>query len=149
MTETTNSVSYNFAQLAADHNLTVNHVRARYIHLLRSRWKADFRMFCKHRVKIRNKAGEKVPLELNSAQEIMFSRINAQLAKSFWVRMLILKGRRQGASTFIDAFGYWLSDLWEGYNVYVQAHVADSSEKIYGIVKYIYDNDKYHQATLS
>ena len=136
-----------YAKISAEYGVDVETVRMRHTILFRARWKSDFKLFCKHRVKIRNKIGEIVPFEVNEAQKVILDRAEKQLASKQWVRINVLKGRRQGVSTLVSARGYYYNTLWGGYNTYIQAHVEDSSKILFNMVKTIWKYDSFREST--
>lgn len=136
-----------YGVIARDAGISVDEVRIRHKRLMVARWKASFRMFAKHRIKIRNKKGLMVPLVLNEAQEIVFREAEKMAKEDGWIRLNVLKARRQGISTMIEGVGYWFSSLWEGQNIYVQAHVEPSSKELFEMVKRAWKNDPFREKT--
>lgn len=63
----------------------------------------DFELYAPMCMRILTKAGQLVPLELNSAQLIIHAAIEKQLRETGRVRAMILKGRQQGACLSPDA----------------------------------------------
>jgi len=124
----------NPVQIAADYGISVEEVRARWMMLRVARWKADFRLFAREVVKIRAKDGELVPLILNEAQEMLLEAGEQHLRDEQWIRLLGLKGRRQGFSTMVAARGYWRATLWDRQKVYIQSHEMTSSGVLFDMV---------------
>ncbi|HKO09505.1 MAG TPA: hypothetical protein VJ487_17505 [Alphaproteobacteria bacterium] len=69
---------------------------------IRQRLKSDFAHYASHCLKIRTKAGAVEPFVLNAAQRHIDRELARQLAESGRVRALILKGRQQGCSTYVE-----------------------------------------------
>lgn len=136
-----------YEEIAKDHKISVDEVRFRHKRLMICRWKADFLMFAKHRINIRNKKGLKIPLVLNSAQTIVYNEAMNMAKEDGWVRLNVLKARRQGMSTLIEGLGYWIASLWEGQNIYVQAHVEPSSKLLFEMVKTAWKEDPFREKT--
>lgn len=128
-------------KIAADASISVDEVRERWLTLRVALWKADFRRFCKEALKIRSKDGDLVSLVLNSAQELVLHAAEKQLQDDRWVRLLALKGRRQGFSTLVAARGLWRSSLWQRQRVYLLSHEMMSSNVLFDIVSLMV---KYH-----
>lgn len=135
------------ADIAKEFGISENEVRARRTALLRARWKTDFEMFCRQRFVIRDKQGVFRPLELNDAQKELVRIADKQIAEEGWSRIIGCKGRRQGFSTVSEARGYWRATLWNGYNVYVQAHMDKSSEQLFEMVKTAWSKDPMREQT--
>jgi hypothetical protein len=121
-------------KLAADAGISIDEVRERWLSLRVALWKSDFRRFAKEAVRIRTKAGDLEPLELNEAQLILHNAAEEQLADEQWVRLAGLKGRRQGFSTYVAARGYWRSTLWDRQKIYILSHEMASSNVLFDMV---------------
>lgn len=121
-------------KIAADAGISIDEVRERWLSLRVAMWKADFRRFAKEAVRIRTKAGDLEPLELNEAQLILHHAAEDQLADEQWVRLAGLKGRRQGFSTYVAARGYWRATLWDRQKVYILSHEMASSNVLFDMV---------------
>jgi len=124
-------MDFNLQQIAADYQISVDEVRARYLVLTAARWKSDFRRFARDAVRIRTKAGDLEPLILNEAQTILHNAAEKMAREDLWVRLAGLKGRRQGFSTYVAARGYWRATLWDRQNIYILSHEMDASGKLF------------------
>lgn len=85
-------------------------------------------------LKILNKEGKLAPLEFNDAQWMLHERIEAQRANIGMVRLVGLKGRRQGFSTYVAARFYWKAALNFGRKVYILSHEKKSAQALFGMV---------------
>lgn len=121
-------------QIAANAGISIDEVRERWLSLRVALWKSDFRRFAKEAIRIRTKAGDLEPLDLNEAQEILHHAAEDQLADEQWVRLAGLKGRRQGFSTYVAARGYWRATLWDRQKVYILSHEMASSNVLFEMV---------------
>lgn len=74
---------------------------AEFIHSL------SFEEYAKLFLKIEDQDSNLVDFELNEAQRIVYDRINRQVSDGKPVRILILKGRQQGMSTFSQGYLTW------------------------------------------
>ena len=72
-----------------------------------ARLKTDFPYFCEHQLRIRTKDGHIAPFVLNVAQITLWTVIERQLRERGLVRVIVLKARQLGISTFSVAFIYW------------------------------------------
>jgi ribosomal protein L27 len=78
--------------------------RRRKAHALKN----SYRYFGNNVVNIKTKRpGEVVKLKFNEAQEFIDFAVNKMLAEKGWVRIIIVKGRQQGVSTYIDGRILW------------------------------------------
>lgn len=111
------------------------------------RLRADFPFFARHCLKIRTKSGKIVPLELNRAQLYIHGRLEEQRARTGMVRALILKGRQQGASTYIGARFYWRSSLQRGVKVFILTHLKDATNNIFKMVERFHKHSPLRPST--
>jgi len=124
----------NIQHIATVAGVSVDEVRSRWMTLRVAEWKADFRKFAREALKIRSKEGELVPLIFNEAQEILLAQAEKQLETERWVRLVGLKGRRQGFSTMVAARGYWRATLNERQKIYILSHEMSSSQTLFDMV---------------
>lgn len=104
------------------------------------RLRADFGYYAPRCLKIRTKAGEITPFTLNKAQEHIHAAIEAQLAATGKVRALILKGRQQGASTYIGGRFFWKASGEFGKQVYILTHEISATDNLFGMTKRYLEN---------
>ena len=130
-------------KIASDFGISVDEVRARWLALRVALWKADFKRFCKEVIKIRTKEGDLAPLELNSAQLMLHQSVEDMLEAERWVRIIGLKGRRQGYSTYTAARGYWRATLWPRQRVYILSHEQASSNVLFDMVAMMQENHPF------
>lgn len=106
---------------------------------IRKRLRDDFPYYAKHALKIRTKAGEIRPLVLNKAQMILNDAAEAQMAAEGWVRIIILKARQQGLSTYVGGRIYFRVSQRKAAKGLVVAHKADSTTALFDMTK------RYHE----
>lgn len=92
-------------------------------------------------MKVITKEATLVPLVFNRPQLIIHEALERQRREHGLVRAIILKGRKQGASTYIGSRFYAKTRLHKHRNAKVMAHVQDSTNSLFAMVKTIYDND--------
>lgn len=107
---------------------------------VRQRLYDDFEFYARHCVKIRPKVGEVVPFTLNGPQKKLLDVINDQMAATGKVRVIILKARQQGFSTFVHAWKYWQLSQRRAKKGLVVAHVADSTRALFDMYKRTHEN---------
>ena len=100
----------------------------------------DLPFYSKSCLKIIDKAGEIRPLVLNKAQAYIHSRIEFQLAMQGWVRVVVLKGRQQGCTTYIQARYFHKAQFRPNLSAYILAHQIESTLKIYSMASKFYQN---------
>lgn len=100
----------------------------------------DFSYYAKSALDIRTKAGEISKLELNEAQHILHEVVERQLRETGRVRVIILKGRQQGLSTYVGGRLYHKTSKSRGVKTMVVSHVAESTETLFEMTKRYHDN---------
>lgn len=98
---------------------------------IKQRLKDDFPHYAEKCLKIRKKDGGIAPLELNKAQLYIHERLEAQKAKTGKVRAIILKGRQQGCSTYIEARFYWKVTHRKGVRAFILTHEAEATSNLF------------------
>lgn len=107
---------------------------------IRARLMTDFAHYAVKCLKIRTKDGRIVPMKMNSAQAYIHAQLEEQLITTGRVRALILKGRQQGCSTYVQARFYWKVTHRRGVRAFILTHLDDASRGIYGMVQRFYEN---------
>ena len=67
----------------------------------------NFNFYSKSALKIRTKEGKINPLALNNSQQILDKAVTEQMATEGKVRVIILKARQQGLSTYTGGYLYF------------------------------------------
>lgn len=96
--------------------------------------------YAKHCLKISDKGGKEIPFTLNKAQLYLHNRIEEQKRRTGKVRVLILKGRQQGCSTYVAARFYHKAVFHKGQSIYILSHESSTTQKLFDIVKRYHDN---------
>jgi predicted phage terminase large subunit-like protein len=107
---------------------------------LRLRLKNDFIHYAEKCLKIRAKDGGIAPLRLNAAQRHIHAALEKQLAGTGRVRALILKGRQQGCSTYVEARFYWKVTHGRGLSAFILTHLDEATRNIYQMVQRFHDH---------
>ena len=100
----------------------------------------DFYRFCDNNLRIRNKAGEVVPLQLNNIQRQIVANIIDDLENDRPVRYIILKARQEGVSTIIEALIYWWTTTNKNVKSKIVAHENETAKELYEMFRRYYDN---------
>lgn len=91
-------------------------------------------------LKIRPKQGPSVPFLLNRSQRYLHERIEAQRERTGKVRVLVLKGRQIGISTYVAGRFYWRTTHGRGLRSFILAHLDDASENLFNLAKRFHEN---------
>lgn len=107
--------------------------------LTHNRLKNDFLYFAQCALKIKPKVGPLVPFVYNKPQLILHTALERQLAEIGMVRAIVIKGRQQGCSTYIDGRFYhrclWVPQT----NTTIVSHQAVTTDALFGMVHRYYD----------
>ena len=103
-------------------------------------FKTNLSLYAKHCLKIIDKQGKLIPFEFNAAQQLLDEQINKQYEERGNVRILILKSRQTGISTYCQARGFWKTVSAQNQNAVVVSHLNESTKAIFGMVRNFYDN---------
>jgi len=104
------------------------------------RMSRDFVYFARKALKIVPKEGGLVPLKLNTAQKHLHRLLEGQLKKEGRVRAVILKGRQQGCSTYIEARFFWKVIFNRGIRAYILTHRDEATQNLFNMAKRFYEN---------
>lgn len=102
---------------------------------LRTKLRDSFPFYAPRALKIRTKAGAIRPFKLNSAQGHLHSALEAQKAETGRIRALVLKGRQQGCSTYVQGRFFWKVTHRKGVRAFVLTHEQDATNALFTMTK--------------
>ena len=105
-----------------------------------ARLRSDLPYFAEHALKLRPKSGPLEPFLLNAAQKKLHEVIEAQKAKTGRVRVVVLKARQLGVSTYVAARLYHRTINNPGLRTIIIGHERRASSNMFDIVKRFHDN---------
>lgn len=105
---------------------------------IRQKLKDDFLHYAPRCLYIRTKSGGVTPFTLNKAQVYLHNIAERQLRQRGYVRIIVLKGRQQGISTYIGGRFYWRATHRRGVRVFILTHEAEATNNLFDMV------DRYH-----
>lgn len=97
-------------------------------------------LFAESFLDIRTKSGAIKKFELNRAQLYLHERLEEQLSKMGRVRALILKGRQQGCSTYVQARYFHKVITQRGKKAFILTHEAEATKNLFDMAKRYYDS---------
>lgn len=106
---------------------------------VRQKLKDDFLHYAPKCLKIRTKAGKVLPFKLNEAQQYIHKRVEEQRARTGKVRAIILKGRQQGCSTYVEGRFYWRVSHTKGVRAFILTHEEEATNNLFELA------DRYHE----
>ena len=99
----------------------------------------DFSFYAKYCLKIRTKQGTVESLKLNKAQLYVHELAEKQKRETGKVRIIVLKGRQQGMSTYIGARFYHRITHSIGKRAFILTHEAEATDNLFDMT------DRYNQ----
>lgn len=111
---------------------------------VRKRLKEDFEYYAPRCLKIITKKDEQGrsdirPFAFNAAQKIIHDKIEDQKARLGYVRKVILKGRQQGCSTYVEGRFYWKTSMNGGEKTFILTHQEQATDNLFGMAKRYHD----------
>jgi hypothetical protein len=91
--------------------------------------------FAKNFLRIRTKSGRIEPFVFNRAQEYLHERLETQKTQTGKVRALILKGRQQGCSTYVQARDFHIVATHRGMKAFILTHEAEATKNLFEMTK--------------
>lgn len=102
--------------------------------------KNDFAFYSRNCLKIRTKHKGLQPFVLNEAQEYIHSRLEQQLKETGKVRAILLKGRQQGASTYVGGRFIHKTTHNKGVRAFILTHDGESTNALFEMTERYYEN---------
>jgi hypothetical protein len=104
----------------------------------------NFEVFANKFIKIIDKKGEKINLVLNECQLKVDSIVNELKLEKKPIRIIILKARQMGLSTYVQARLIWHTVTKKNRNALIVAHTDSSTSSIFEKAKLTYNNLSDH-----
>jgi hypothetical protein len=101
--------------------------------------KHDFAWYSENFLKIRDKKANIVDFKLNVAQKIVLGKIKELREQGLPVRILLLKARQMGMSTFTEGFIFHDTSTNENKNALIIAHEESASANLFNMSKLYYE----------
>ena len=101
---------------------------------IRRKLRDDFIHYASKCLKIRSKSGEIQSFNLNKAQAYIHDKVEHQRREQHKVRAIILKGRQQGCSTYIEGRFYWRVTHRFGVRAFILTHDNDATNNLFELV---------------
>ena len=91
-------------------------------------------------IKIQDEDGHIVPFAWNAAQQKLDHIIGRQYADIGMIRLIVLKARKLGISTYVAARFYRKTSLWPGQNTYILTHEDPATQTLFQMAKRMHDH---------
>jgi hypothetical protein len=102
--------------------------------------KDDFEFYARNCLKIRTKGAGLQPFMLNDAQKYIHDRLEAQIASTGKARAILLKGRQQGASTYVEGRFMWRTTHNKGVRAFILTHDGESTNALFEMTERYYES---------
>lgn len=106
----------------------------------RKRLMQDFPFYAKNCLHIRTKDDGLKPFKLNKAQLYIHSKLEQQIKDTGKVRAIVLKGRQQGCSTYVEGRFMWKTTHNQGVRAYILTHEDDASQNLFNMAKRYFEH---------
>lgn len=106
---------------------------------VRRKLKNDFFHYAEKCLRIRTKSGYIEKFQLNDAQRHIHKLVTQQKLSTGKVRAIVLKGRQQGCSTYIEGRFYWLTSHRFGVRAFILTHDAEATNNLFEM------SQRFHQ----
>lgn len=106
----------------------------------RQELKDSFEFYSRNCLKIRTKNKGLQNFFLNSAQKHIHERLEKQLKEKGKVRAIILKGRQQGMSTYVEGRFLWRVTHNKGVRAFILTHDTESTNALFEMTERYYSN---------
>jgi len=100
----------------------------------------DFPYYAETCLMLRAKSGQIIPFKMNKAQLYIHKRLESQKADTGRVKALILKGRQQGCSTYVEGRFYHRAHIGRGLRAFILSHESDSSINLFNMARRFHEN---------
>jgi len=100
----------------------------------------EFPDFAARALYIRPKSGPLQLLVLNQVQKFLHKMAERQRTRTGRVRMLVLKARQPGVSTYVEARLFWKTIRSQGHRAFILTHEEAATDNLFAIAKRFYAN---------
>ena len=98
---------------------------------IRTKLRDDFVHYAKKCLKIRTKSHGIQPFILNKAQMYIHQLVEQQKRETGRVRVIIVKGRQQGCSTYTEGRFFWIVTHQFGMRAFILTHDNDATSNLF------------------
>jgi hypothetical protein len=100
----------------------------------------NFEKFASRFLVVKSKSGKKELFRFNRAQQFLHARLSRQKEEKGRVRALVLKGRQQGCSTYIQARYFHQVITSRGKKAFILTHDKEATKNLFNMAVRFYDN---------
>lgn len=107
---------------------------------IRQRLKDDYVHYSSKCLKIRSKSGDIKPFVMNKNQHYFHTRVEEQRARTGKVRVITVKSRQVGISTYIEGRFYWRVTHLKGVRAFILTHEEEATNNLFDMAKRYHEN---------
>uniref|UniRef100_A0A6H1ZGV5 Putative terminase n=1 Tax=viral metagenome TaxID=1070528 RepID=A0A6H1ZGV5_9ZZZZ len=108
------------------------------------RYRADFKEYAEKCLIIRDHNTAKlVPFKFRFPQQVLHEVAEKQRAETGRVRIMNLKARRYGGSTYVEGRFYWKTSLNSNRNAFIIGHEEESTNTLFKMAKLFHEQNKF------
>lgn len=107
---------------------------------IRQRLKDDFPHYASRCLKIRTKTGSVEPFVLNRTQLYVHEIAEKQRRETGKVRIIVVKGRQGGVSTYVEGRFYWRVTHQKGVRAFILTHQDSATQNLFEIANRFHDH---------
>jgi hypothetical protein len=107
---------------------------------IRQKLKDDFPHYASRCLKIRTKSGAIEPLILSRTQQYLHAIAEKQRKETGRVRIIVVKGRQQYISTYIEGRFYWRVTHRKGVRAYILTHEDEATKNLFEMASRYHDH---------
>jgi len=112
------------------------------------RYATDFEAFARDQLVVRDhNTASLVPFQFNNGQKILHAVAEKQRKTKGYVRIIFLKARRFGGSTYVEGRFYWLTSLRPNRSTFIVGHEQDSTDTLYQMARLFHERNEIPPAT--
>src|SRR5262245_9865790 len=101
----------------------------------------SFPLYAQRYLTIRPKDGTPIKLKLNAVQKRLNEVADKQRDETGRVRLLVLKARQPGVSTYVEARFFWRATHESGLRAFILTHKDDATNNLFEMAKRFHQND--------
>lgn len=118
----------------------MNGKQLQQINEIKERCAMDYAYYAEHVLNIRPKTGGLVAFKFNRVQNFLHHAVEKQKKEIGMVRVIILKGRQEGCSTYIQGRGFWFTSHIPGMKAFILAHIEKATNNLFTMAKRFYSH---------
>lgn len=107
---------------------------------IRRQMRDDFAYYAPRCLRIRTKDMRIIPFRPNTAQQYIHGQIENQKARTGRVRVLVLKGRQQGCSTYVEGRFFWKVTHQPASQAFILTHEDAATANLFGMAERYYEH---------